>query len=341
MEEQVAPVASEAPAAPAEGPRTSQDVAASVVRESEAPAPVEAPPPEPELSEAAKFIVSKGHKWGKRPDGKTDLSWLPASTVAGFLDSYVDQHRAQWDTRHSALEKERDSHKADLEEFINSLRGDDRAFLEQVSKYDQRYAKYLTPQEKVELAVDAGDPEPQLDYTNGQEAFDKSLRAQRAWDRRQATREAEAKTKAVVEPFQRQRQQDEFMARDRAAVQQQMADMQTWEGFGAISPDNTYTPHQQAVLDMLIADTAEAKKTGRKLMSVKEAHLTVLAKSHSEQLKALAATDEANRKKYAEEMNKAPKSTSIARTGSDAVSAPKGERTTRDIVAEAVARAEA
>jgi hypothetical protein len=85
---------------------------------------------------------------------------------------------------------------------------------------------------------------------------------------------------------------------ERAAAQ--AAEARSWPNFAEYEPD---------ILKKLTADTEQAKAAGRRpTMTAREAYLEV----HAERL---AADDTTKRARWAEEVNKAPKSTAVGRTG--------------------------
>ncbi len=349
---EVAPVASEPVSAPppaaepvaapeTAGPRTTADIVYQVVNEAEAKAEAPeaaAPMTEEELSDAAKFIVGKGHKWGKRTDPKTglltnvDASFLPSTTVAKMLEGYAEQRVAAQEARLTAAEKERQRVEADLTEYINALKGDPRAFLETVAQADPRYKPFLTPQQAAQQAVAAeNDPEPQpdVDLGNGRMTYSlDGLKKLREWDQRKYERAIDQRMQPWAEREKAEKdraQQQEFQEQVRVKARSQMEEAQSWPLFGQISADGSLTPFQAEVLGILQADPKATLAT---------AYIKVSAKQ-------MAADDATRRAEYAKELNSAPKSTSMSRTGVDAVSTSTGKRTTHDIVREAIAKAEA
>jgi len=340
---EVAPVASEPVSAPppaaepvaapeTAGPRSTADIVSQVVADAEKPAEPAAPPTQEELSEAAKYIVSKGHKWGKREGSNADLSYLPASNVAKMLEGYAEQRVAAQEARLTAAEKERQRVEADLTEYINALKGDPRAFLETVAQADPRYRSFLTPQQAAQQAVAAeNDPEPQpdVDLGNGRMTYSlDGLKKLREWDQRKYERAIDQRMQPWAEREKAEKdraQQQEFQEQVRVKARSQMEEAQSWPLFGQISADGSLTPFQSEVLGILQADPRATLAT---------AYIKASASK-------MAADDATRRAEYAKELNSAPKSTSMARTGVDAVSTSTGKRTTHDIVREAIAKAEA
>jgi len=330
-----APVVPETPSTPdTSGPRTTADIVSQVVNEAEAKS--EAPPPAPvtqeELSEAAKYIVSKGHKWGKREGSNADLSYLPASNVAKMLEGYAEQRVAAQEARLTAAEKERQRVEADLTEYINALKGDPRAFLETVAQADPRYKSFLTPQQAVQQQIAAQDdpePQPDVDLGGGRSTYSiEGFRKRDEWLQRKFERAMDQRFQPFAEREKAEKdraQQQEFQEQVRVKARSQMEEAQSWPLFGQISADGSLTPFQAEVLGILQADQKATLAT---------AYIKASASK-------MAADDATRRAEYAKELNAAPKSTSMARTGVDAVSGHSSKRTTQDVVREAIARAEA
>jgi hypothetical protein len=318
-------------------PMSTEDIAAGVIAESdgatESVAPeisIESAPevstqvaPEPvKLSPAEEFLLEQGHKI-KKDDGRDN--WLPAKTLPGMLARYLEKHGASWATERSTLEKERDEYKqskADMEEFARDFRGDERAFIEKLASFDPRYKTFLTPAQKVELAENADDPEPPLILDKGAEEYTKSLKELRAWDRRQAKREAVAETKAMVEPYAERARKEEFERAGRESFQKQVTAAASWPMFGALPTDGSLTEFQTEVLGVLKADTG-------KKMSLREAYLEVYAKK-------IAPDRNTMREELMKELNSAPKSTSVTKAGVESTRPVK--RTTEDIAREIVGK---
>jgi hypothetical protein len=314
-------------------PMSTEDIAQGVIESSEAEASVEsAAAPEPatevvapepvKLSPAEEFLLEQGHKI-KKDDGRDN--WLPAKTLPGMLSRYLEKHGASWATERSTLERERDEYKqskADMEEFARDFRGDERAFIEKLASFDPRYKTFLTPAQKVELAENADDPEPPLILDKGAEEYTKSLKELRAWDRRQAKREAVAETKAMVEPYAERARKEEFERAGRESFQKQVTAAASWPMFGALPTDGSLTEFQTEVLGVLKADTG-------KKMSLREAYLEVYAKK-------IAPDRNTMREELMKELNSAPKSTSVTKAGVESTRPVK--RTTEDIAREIVGK---
>jgi hypothetical protein len=335
-----APESSPAPS----GPTDTASIAANVIQtmeaedqqssEAETPAPkvdtrqaTVTPAPVPELSGAAKFLLEQGHKL-KKDDGRD--TWLPAKTVEGMLDRYVKTHRLTWDGERSTIEQREQQARADLAEYITAIQGDDRAFMETLAKHDQRYQKYLTPAEKEAIAAAAeDDPEPKLDGTI------ESFNALRAWDRREVIRKAEALVKPLTDRDKEAKQDaEQAKAQEtfRESARTQMAEAAAWPGFGPIATTGELTPFQGEVLAELQKDSEAAKAAQRRpTMTFRQAFLEVQARHLAE------ASDPAKvREQVIKDMNAAPRSTSITRTGAEVKASAR--RTTEEIARETIAR---
>jgi hypothetical protein len=297
---------------------TTNEIASAVYDELEAdsaeeadPAPVETSAPEKaekmtpaEVSEAERILIKAGFKDAKRGDGREFR--IPRSKVIDLFNKQFGELRKESEGKYGSVEKERDGYKNDLTEFVNAIKGDPKAFLETLAGQDPRYQSFLTPQEKRELAADAHDIEPKLVYDQGQDAFDKSMSARLAWERRQGVREAEAKTQALVAPIA-EREKAEKQRADaekaqgeiRTKVRSQMDEAQTWPMFGKIAEDGTLTEFQEEVFAAFKADPA---------LNLHSAYMKVAGPRFT--------TDEATvRAKVMKEMQDAPKSTALPRSG--------------------------
>jgi hypothetical protein len=314
--------------------QSTEDIAASVIETSEREEAIESAPsesaaapepatevvaPEPvKLSPAAEFLLKQGHK-AKKEDGRDN--WLPVKTTEGMLERYYEQRAAAILAERTALAEERNRYKADLDEFHTDFRGDERAFLEKLAQHDPRYKSFLTPAEKVQIAENADDPEPGLVLDKGAEEYTKSLKELRAWDRRQAKREAVAEAKGMIEPYAKQAAE----AKDRESYQKAMSEAATWPMWGT-EPPTEMNEFRTEVLKVLQADTS-------KRMSFRQAYLEVESKYKD---KTLAEDDATRRAKWQAELNAAPKSTSVTRAGVEPTSVKR--RTTEDIAREIVSK---
>lgn len=327
---------SSAPAPESPSPSTSsRDLVAEVVKAAEAPPKEKEPPPpptpEPELSRAAKFLISQGHKIGKREDGRTDLSYLPASTVEKFLDKYVEEHRSEWNGARGTLESQLKEAREAVNGYLAAVRGDPTAFLSEIAQHDPRYRAFLDPQAAPAPQPAPADdpmPAPDLDFGDGRKTYSiDGLQKLLDWKTRQVEARFEEKLKPLAERekeaqqrAQAEQAQQQLVARTRSQIET----AKTWPNWAEWEGD---------ILKTLQEDSAKAQAENRRPeMSLREAYLEV--KAHY-----LGADDSAKRQRWMEEQNKAPRSTSIAKPGIEQTRQP-GPRPSREVVAEAVARLE-
>ena len=332
-------------AAPAQSTR---DIVANVIETSEAEssasesAPVETstetpaaeakPITQEELSRAAKFLVAKGHKWGKRADKpNVDAAYLPSTTVARMMDEYVADHQKEWDGSRSELEKARDQYKAYVDEITADLRGDPRALIEKIAQHDPRYRALLEPP-KVEPPAPSLTqlPEPDADWNGAKtwsmEAFQKSVIP---YIVQQAQAAAKAEAEGMLKPLREREQQTEFERAQSQRVQSLMADAKTWPG---------WDEHEQDILKALRDDSAQAQATNSKpKLSLEAAYRQVVIPKLTAKL---AEDDAKKREKLIAEQNTAAK-TGPTLTPS-ATESPRSAKplSNRDIVARTLANLE-
>jgi len=254
-----------------------------------------------EVTEAERILIKAGFKDARRKDNSEFR--IPRSKVIDLFNKSLEALKTEHQGKYGSVEKERDTFKADLTEFVNAIKGDPKAFLETLAGQDARYKSFLTPQEKQAIAVDANDPEPQLILDQGPDAYNKSFAAVRAWDKRQWKREAVAEAQAPFaerEKAEKQREQTEKAQGEiRVKVRGQMDEAQTWPLFGKIADDGKLTEFQQEVFDAFKADPT---------LSLHSAYMKVAGPRFN--------ADEATvRAKVMKEMQDAPKSTALPRSG--------------------------
>ncbi len=306
-------VETEAPVADSAPTGTTNEIAASVYdteaeESADEPEPVADPAPEKmtaaEVSEAERILIKAGFKDARRKDNSEFR--IPRSKVIDLFNKSLDALKAEHAGKYNPIEKERDTYKADLTEFVNAIKGDPKAFLETLAGQDARYQSFLTPAEKRELAADADDKEPTLVLNQGPDAYTESLSKLRAWDRRQATREAEARTQALVAPIAAREKADKQRAENEKAheqirngVRKQMDEAQTWPMFGKIATNGELTEFQKEVYDAFMGDPS---------LTLHSAYMKVAGPRF--------VTDESVvRAKVLKEMQDAPKSTALPRSG--------------------------
>ena len=244
------------------------------------PAVVE--PPAKELSAAAKFLESQGHKFQK-VDGRPN--WLPVKTVEGMLGRFVEQQQSSWHEARTSLESERNALKADLEELYSDVKGEPSAFLEKLANIDQRYKPFVAPVAQQPQSVVSQPlqvmPEPNVELPDGSRTYDLAGIQQliewavdakmmpkvderlKPWaERDKAEKEAKAAKEVETATLQRARSQVEALTK--------------MPMFGAFPTDGTLTPFQTEVFELLKSDTAQAKAEGRRpTMTPKEAYYEV------------------------------------------------------------------
>jgi hypothetical protein len=353
----------------AAAPQTTADIAASVITEAEqqdtatvesagettetrvdttntAEIPSPQPKTEPtpaELSAAAKFLLKQGHKL-KKDDGR-DV-WLPAKTVEGMLDRYVDEHRGTWTGEKNAIETRAKELQQHIDAFRTAVSGDPKAFLSELAGVDPRYQAFLEQkqEERREIAEAANDPMPPPDYDlgNGQRTYSiDGLKQLREWDKRQLKRELAAEMDQRFKPLQEREQQakererqDQLQQEIATSAKSQIVEAQNWPLFGKLAEDGSLTEFQQAVLDELKQDTDAAQKAGqRPRLTLEGAYIRVASKRMTED-------DTKRRERLLKEIQNAPKSTALPRQSTDAPRT-QGPRSTTDITRSVIAKLEA
>jgi hypothetical protein len=331
-------------------PQSTQDIAASVIQEAETQdsAPVETAKqasespgeaksaPDAQMSAAEELLREAGYT-PKRIDGRDNL--IPWSRVAKIIEKGITEGRGDFGqkyqkltTDHESVSKEAAELRAFRDDFAAALRGDETAFLSEIAKHDPRYARFL--QQKIDQAqaqpvVDDPEPGPDLDLGDGRRTYSlDGLKKREEWLLRQMDRKVEERFKPYADRDKAEQERSEAQ-RLQAAIEErartQAAEARSWPNFSEYEPD---------ILKKLAADTEQAKAAGRRpTMTAREAYLEV----HADRL---AADDTTKRARWAEEVNKAPKSTAVGRTGAE-VTAKPGPRTTQDIVRQVISQAEA
>ncbi len=326
-------------------PQSTQDIASSVIHEAEtadtASAEPSAPPagtpetPAVPMSAAEELLRAEGYN-PKRIDGRDNL--IPWSRVAKIVEKGITEGKGEFGQRyqklttdHDTVSKEAAELRAFRDQFATALRGDPRQFLSEIAKHDPRYAAFLQQQiEAAKPAVDE-DPEPQPDYElgNGQRTYTlEGLKKREAWLVRQMEKRVEDRMKPWQER-EEQAQQQAQQARQReeltGRVQTQITEAQQWPRWSESEPE---------VLKKLQEDSAKAAAAGRRpTMTLREAYLET-------QAAYLAADDTTKRTRWLEEMNKSPKSTSVAKAGVEST-AKAGPKSTAEIARATIASLEA
>ncbi len=316
-------------------PRSSADIAASVVTEAEATgetpeAPAKAQDPEPtpaELSAAAQFLLKQGHK-AKREDGRA--TWLPLSTVEKMLDRYAGEQLTPHNASRAALERERDEIRGHFNELRAALAGDPAEFLRAIGSQDARYLAFLERQ-AAQTADEDPEPEPDYPLEGGAKTYSlEGLRKREAWLQRQLAKVVDERLKPLAErdrAEQAQRQEAALLA----SAQSSIGEASAWPMFGALPADGSLTPFQQEVLGELRKDSEAAAKAGRRpSLSLRGAYLEVFARHQDpEKIRARAL----------EELKSARPAPALSRQGTEPTGATK-PKTTADIVRAVLAEAE-
>lgn len=320
-------------------PQSTADIASSVIQEAEAqestpvesaPAPVgEAPKP----SAAEELLKAEGYN-PKRVDGRDNL--IPWSRVVKIIEKGITEGKGEFGEKfakltseHEMTAKEAAELRAFRDQFATALRGDETAFLREIATHDPRYARFLQQQAQAQAQpaapVSDGRPEPDVDLGNGQRTYslagiDKLV----AWQTKQLL-------DVELKPYRDREKQEQERAKLEAAeasritsVRQHIADAAaTWPNYADYKPE---------IERVMREDSAQAETSGVfQFKTLKEAYLHV-------QNQKLAADDTAKRAKWLDEMNKAPKSTSIARPGIEHRQAA-GPRSTAEIARQIISEA--
>lgn len=305
--------------------------------ETSAAAPVAEPAAEPKaapvaktLTEAEQLLHDAGYKAAKKPDGRDN--YIPHSKVVKIIENGLAQGKGAFGQKYQALETEATTLKQHMAELRADLSGDPKAFLSKIAEADPRYKVFLEPQ--AAPAVPSDRPAPDVDLGNGQMTYsleqnDKLIEwkaRQMLEERFKPIEEREAQIKARAKQAEAQRA---FQTR----YQQTMTEAQTWPGFGSMAPDGSLSEFQQAVLGRLTADSEKAAAAGKRpSMTLREAYLEV----HAERL----STDHNKvRETILKELNGAPRSTAVSRSGGETAKIPAGA-STADIAARTLERLE-
>src|SRR5262245_43764139 len=315
-----------------ETPAAESPSAGSVNETPAAAAPAATATTAEELSESAKFLISNGHKHGKRPDGKTDLSFLPFTTVEKMLSRYLDHHRGSFDKERETWAGE-NKHLGEQAEMARRFRalvqGDPRAALTELARIDPRYQSFLVPP-KPALPAEEDDPEPlpDIDMGNGRSTYSlNGIRKLREWDRRRMERAMDERMKPIAEMRERAARaeaQAQFEQHIQARSQAQIERAKTWPKFAEYEPQ---------ILKVLQDDSAQAEKNGTApQLSLHDAWMQVV-------LPVLTGNHNQVRESVMKELNGAPKSTGVGQTGPEPTRAP-AQRSTEEIARRAMARLE-
>jgi hemerythrin len=337
-------------------PQSTQDIAASVIQEAEAqePAPAETSAPEQAASPDASVVDDPadiaGERWTEEEqllrefgfkrnltaDGKEHS--IPRSKVLSMIASGLKRGKEKWSGERTPLERELSELKSFRDDFAAALRGDETAFIQEIAKHDPRYARFL--QQKIdqaqahqEPAAAATKPQPDVDLGNGRWTYSVEQNEKLVEWKANQLLDARLKPYEDDKKAEKERAETEKWESDRRErAKSNVAELQAKPEFGPIAADGTLTDFQQAVLDELRADSEAAAKANRKpTMSHLEAYYKVRADR-------LAVDHNAVREKVIKELQGAPKSTAVGRTGAEVTRKP-GPRSTADIARQVIAEA--
>ena len=284
--------------------------------ESEAPAQTQVTPPtQAEISAAAKFLQSQGHKIHK-DDGKPN--WLPAPTVEKMLARFTEQQIADWGTRYSTLETEHKTYKEQAENhraLIELAERDPDAFIQLVAQHDERFKRYL-PQQTLQQVDE--EPQPDIDLGNGRSTYSlDQMKKREEWRERQTLAKWEAKQKEEAQ------KQTQAQAREQQK-RQVLEAVQAKPEFGKFAADGTLTPFQQEVYDHFKANKG----------------YTLMESFYEVRDRKNALKEGEAREKLVQDINAAPTSTSVPRSAGVVPTASNKRRSTEDIAREIVSRTE-
>jgi hypothetical protein len=299
----------------------------------EAPAP--APVPEKELSEVEKLLHEEGFKEARREDGRENR--IPYSKVKRIIENGLKKGRAEFDTRYSTIETEAKTLREQVQQLSalgEMMERDPDAFLNLVAQHDERYKRYLTPQEAAQQAAqaDAEMPQPDVTLADGSRTYSlEGIQKLLDWKEQRVIQQAEKRISEKLKPYEEMTkaekariQSEQALQQVRTRTQEQIAEAQTWPGF---------KDHEAAILKALQDDSAKAKSEGRRpTLSLEGAYRQVV-------VARLTEDDNAKRARILKELQSAPKSTSVPRTTNESPR-PTGGSSTAEVAARTLARLE-
>lgn len=289
------------------------------------PSPIAATPeptPAAALSEEEQLLAEFGFKEAFKPDGREH--YIPRSKVLKMIGSGLKRGLEKWTTEKGSLETERDTLKADLEEFARDVRGDTRVMLEKIAQVDPRYRAFLEPAPApAPQPMDL--PAPDADWNGAKtwsmEAFQKSVIP---YIVQQAKAEAKAEAEGVLKPLKEREQAEQSSRALQARTRTQIAEAQQWPGF---------KDHEAAILQALRDDSAAAAREHRRpTLSLDGAYRQVVVPK-------LAADRNAMREELIKEINGTAAKTPSVRAGHEVPVTP-GVISTRDIAARVLSQLE-
>src|SRR5688572_29167368 len=121
------------PVAEATAPAETSTETATVETPAATPAVVQPAP-----TDAEKLLHAEGFTVPRRDDGRENR--IPYSKVVKIIENGINQGKGQFGEKYKAVEAERDTYRADLDEMYTDLRGDPWAFVEKIAQHDPRYS---------------------------------------------------------------------------------------------------------------------------------------------------------------------------------------------------------
>lgn len=331
----------------AAAPQSNHDIVASTIESLEAedsgasessdPTPAEstadpesqAHAPAVTLSEEEALLHEFGFKHATKPDGRQH--YIPRDKVLKMIASGLKRGNEKWTGEKTALEKARDQYKADIDELYTGVRGDPKAFLEMLSGHDPRYRSFLEPP-KVEPPPPPQSnqmPEPDLTLQDGSKTYSiEGLKKLLEWNTGQVETRLLPKVDERLRPLTEREERAKSERELHERTQKVIADAQTWPGF---------KDHEGDILKVLQEDSDKARAEKRRpTLSLEAAYRQVVV---PKLVSKLAEDDATRREQYAKEQNEAAKTTP-AITKHAETTRKAGPRSSRDIVAETLAKLE-
>jgi hypothetical protein len=268
---------------------------------------------------------------------------MPYSRHLKTLVNSVKKDRARLTGDHTKALSEREAKIKEAQESLARFNEVDQVIASDPEKYigilaalyPEKYKRFLTPAEtKVEKKAETEPaPEPDLKYQDGTVGFSPEQWAKReAWNRREATREAEEHFKAELE---KQRKELEPLINDRRAsaiIQQRLpairaniaSAQKTWG-------EELYKANEEAIVKALNEEDVSAQREKRAPATFAAVVASVLVPKLNERINK-------TRENVIEELKKAPKAASgLPAKSTKAVADPDVTRETVDVVREALA----
>lgn len=314
-----------------ETPAATVSPAAPVVEaKTETPAVVQ-----PALSEAEKLLHDAGYTQPRRDDGRENR--IPHSKVVKIIENGINQGKGHFGEKFKAVETERNTYKADLDEMYADVRGDPRAFLEKLAQHDPRYKTLLEPAAPATVEPQAAPladmPAPDITLQDGSRTYSiDGLKKLLEWNTGHVKAQLMPELDAKLKPWQeREKAEHARVEAEKAAgavrerTQSQIAEAQTWPSF---------KDHEADILKALQEDSTKAHAEKRRpTLSLEGAYRQVV-------MAKLSADRNKMREEILKETSHAAKaSPAVPRAGQEVPRAP-GRTTTADVAARVLSRLE-